>query len=209
MSETIKKPYHHSNLYQALLEAGVRLLEEKGVNGFSLREVAKRAGVSHAAPYRHFKNKSELLKALALYGFRKLTEGIQAVVEAAPEDPETQLVESAQAYVELVMVHPAIADLMFGDRSADMEFCDPEQAIAMNSFSGLANIIARGQQAGVFIEGETLELAITAWAQVHGFALLFRSSQKRERFGLETEPALKLQLRKSCEMLLTGIKRTE
>src|SRR6266702_3244482 len=74
------KPYHHGNLREALLLAAIRLIGEVGPTAFTLREVARRAGVSHNAPYRHFRDRDDLMAAVAAQGFRELT---QAMVEAA------------------------------------------------------------------------------------------------------------------------------
>src|SRR5260370_37166177 len=74
------KPYHHGNLREALLEAAIRLIAEVGPTAFTLREVARRAGVSHNAPYRHFRDRDDLMAAVAAQGFRELTE---AMVDAA------------------------------------------------------------------------------------------------------------------------------
>ena len=74
------KPYHHGHLREALLEAAVRLIAEVGPTAFTLREVARRAGVSHNAPYRHFRNREDLIAAVAAQGFRELT---RAMTDAA------------------------------------------------------------------------------------------------------------------------------
>ena len=74
------KPYHHGNLREALLEAAIRLIADVGPTGFTLREVARRAGVSHNAPYRHFRDKDDVMEAVATQGFQELTE---AMLEAA------------------------------------------------------------------------------------------------------------------------------
>ena len=73
MNMSVKRSYHHGNLRKALLDAGVALIGEVGPKGFTIREVARRAGVSHNAPYRHFRDKDELLEAIALEGFGRLT----------------------------------------------------------------------------------------------------------------------------------------
>ena len=78
-----RRPYHHGNLKHALLEASLGLIREIGPRAFTLREVARRAGVSHNAPYRHFRNKEELLAAVAAEGFDRLTESMLEAAEAA------------------------------------------------------------------------------------------------------------------------------
>src|SRR6516162_6235923 len=80
------KPYHHGNLREALLKAAIRLIAEVGPAAFTLREVARRAGVSHNAPYRHFRDKDDLLAAVAAQGFWELT---QAMLDAAARQSDT------------------------------------------------------------------------------------------------------------------------
>ena len=79
------RSYHHGNLKQALLEASLNLIREVGPGAFTLREVARRAGVSHNAPYRHFRDKEELLAALAAEGFDRLTDAMTKAAESATE----------------------------------------------------------------------------------------------------------------------------
>ena len=75
-----QRPYHHGDLRRSLIQAGSKLIEEKGLAGLSLREVARVAGVSHTAPYRHFQDKADLLAAIAQVGFEQLTDELFSVI---------------------------------------------------------------------------------------------------------------------------------
>src|ERR1700683_623749 len=99
-----KRPYHHVELKQTLLDAAVALIAEVGPQAFTLREVARRAGVSHNAPYRHFKDKEDLLAAVATGGFDRLT---RALAAAGPKaSPLDRLRLSGVAYVDFAMRYP-------------------------------------------------------------------------------------------------------
>src|SRR6516164_3531446 len=85
------KPYHHGDLRHALIQAGLEMLSEGGAAALDLRKVARRAGVSHAAPYRHFADKQALVAAINEEGFRRLAERIQLTLRGAPGDTFEQL----------------------------------------------------------------------------------------------------------------------
>ena len=106
------RPYHHGDLRRALVEAGRRLLEAEGGSDLSLRAVAREAGVSPAAPYHHFRDKSELLDALALQGWDQLGEEMQAALSEA-EPGQNRLVTLGVAYVRFCRMNPAIYRVMF------------------------------------------------------------------------------------------------
>src|SRR6266478_7680215 len=106
------KPYHHGNLREALLEAAIRLIAEVGPTAFTLREVARRAGVSHNAPYRHFRDRDDLMAAVAAQGFRELT---QAMVDAAGgwADALDRLKRAGLGYVTFALRRPEHFTVMF------------------------------------------------------------------------------------------------
>src|SRR5262245_4715846 len=106
-SRRAKKAYHHGDLRAALLQAGGNLLEKEGLDALSLREVARRAGVSHNAPYRHFPDRDRLLAALAEEGFAELG---RTLAEAGKRGPR----ERGEAYVGFALAHPQRFRLMFG-----------------------------------------------------------------------------------------------
>ena len=105
--------YHHGDLKNALIKAGVEILADEGLGGLSLRKVAKQAGVSHAAPYSHFADKQALIAAISTEGFKQLYIQIESVIEAHQADPETLLIETAWAYVQFALNAPDRFKLMF------------------------------------------------------------------------------------------------
>jgi AcrR family transcriptional regulator len=149
------KTYHHGDLRNALLDAARALLETDGIGELSLRAVARKAGVSHAAPYRHFPNHEALLVELAVEGFAELRGGLAAAA-AAPGQQSDRIAAIGAAYMRFVATRPALARLMFGPQLPNrLEF--PALAEA-------------GDSIGLEIGDAALGLAV--WAAVHGLAML-------------------------------------
>jgi AcrR family transcriptional regulator len=168
---TTQNTYHHGDLRNVLLEASEQLLEKTGVAALSLREVAKQAGVSHAAPYRHFKGKAALMSGLAQSGFGRLRSVIRMAADKVPYDPEQKLVEAGAAYVHMALRHPELMQLMFSavpGHEVDLEL---KQA-SMATIEPLVDIINTGIEAGVFRDRDAHELALAAWTSMHGLAML-------------------------------------
>ncbi len=176
-----KLGYHHGDLRRALLEASLAILAERGVAGLTLREAAQRAGVTHAAPYRHFADKQALLAALAEYGFRRLGESMDAATDAAAPDALARLLALGAAYVRLAEQEPALFRLMYGneiqDRSAHPGLREADDL----AFARLADTIAACQAAGRVRPGDPVRLAMTTWAMVHGLAVGWLDGQLARR----------------------------
>jgi AcrR family transcriptional regulator len=165
------QPYHHGDLRNALLLAAEQLLAEQGAASLSLRAVAKRAGVSHAAPYRHFRDKAALLRALAQGGFERLAGAIELAAGNASQNPEQKLVEAGVAYVRQAVERPALTRLMFGG-SVTVEDDAAYRQTSAAAFEALLKIIREGVAAGVFRARDPQELALVAWTSMHGMAML-------------------------------------
>lgn len=166
--------YHHGDLKNALLSAAEGLLSAQGAGGLSLREVARVAGVSHAAPYRHFGGREDLLQALAGRGFERLHDAIKDATRAVPHGPEQQLIAAGIAYVRLAVSNPEITRLMFGATLTPGN-APENQAKGRAAFAALQAIIESGIGAGVFRPREPRELALVAWSSMHGLAMLMNA----------------------------------
>jgi AcrR family transcriptional regulator len=158
-----KATYHHGDLRAACVRAAVELLEEGGQAALSLRAVARRAGVSAAAPYRHYADREALVSAVAAVGYRELAVRL-AAAHPAPATPE-QLAMVAVAYVQFAIERPALFRIMFGepcDRDND------ERVAATAAVSAyLHEIVARS-----FPDADAEALGTAIWALVHGLAFL-------------------------------------
>jgi AcrR family transcriptional regulator len=165
-----KRPYHRINLKQSLLDAAVGLIAEVGPQTFTLREVARRAGVSHNAPYRHFRDKDDLLAAVAAEGFDRLTEAMKAAMAKGRTAAE-RLNLAGRGYVQFALESPQHLLVMFeGPKSADPR---PEHAAAAGlAFQTLLEAIAAAQAEGALPKGDVQRFAVVAWSGVHGLAKL-------------------------------------
>jgi AcrR family transcriptional regulator len=161
-------PYHHGDLRKALIEASMRSIEAEGAAALSLRGVARSAGVSHAAPYRHFADKEALLGAVAEEGFVRLAETIARAVARARR-PTDRLVAAGVAYVEFARCQPACFAVMF--RSGRVHTGAARDASNV-AYEGLLALIEAAQSAGELPKGGTPDMARSAWAMVHGIAEL-------------------------------------
>jgi AcrR family transcriptional regulator len=172
-----KKTYHHGDLKNALIKAGVEILAKDGVSGLSLRKVASRAGVSHAAPYAHFADKQALIAAISTEGFRQLYERISNVKEQYQAELSKQLVETAWAYVQFALEDRDRFKVMFS-AVLEKEHDYPDfVAETHRSFQQVKMIIEANQSAGVLRSGPSDLVALSAWGMIHGFIMLLLEGQ--------------------------------
>ena len=162
--------YHHGDLKRALTDAALQLVQEKGPKGFTLREVARRAGVSAAAPYRHFADKAQLLAAVATQGFVQLHEALEATVAANP-DLAQQAIAMGKAYVQWAVSHPDHYQVMFGSELDKTESPEVLEA-GVRAFDDLLDTIRRCQHAGLLLTGDPHATAGPIWSLLHGISML-------------------------------------
>ncbi len=159
-----KASYHHGDLRAALIRAAMELLEQSGETALSLRAVARRAGVSPAAPYRHYTDREALVSAVAAVGYRELAERL-AAAHPSPSTPE-QLASVAIAYVQFALERPALFRIMFG------EPCDHDNDERVAATAAVSRYV-RAIVERTFPEADAEGLATAIWALVHGLAFLY------------------------------------
>ena len=167
-----KTTYHHGNLKTELLLCAEQMLVELGVEGISLRGVAKAAGVSHTAPYRHFKDKQTLLAEIGVLGFARLEQGVIDTVLNYPGEYEKQLEETGVHYTTTAIESPEVFHLMFGqwcNKSLLPESYKTAKSTAFETFRGM---IQQGIEAEHFVQMPSLDLAVMLWSLMHGLASL-------------------------------------
>ncbi len=165
--------YHHGDLRNALLSAGVELLAERGLDGLSLREAARRAGVSHAAPYRHFADKQALLAAIAEQGFAMLGALVEAAAAAPAAGAAERLRTVLAGYLAFGHAHPHHTELMFGAHAHLKP--DSLHPAARATFDGLAALVADAmREADPHDRRDPRTVALALWGQAHGFVTLAR-----------------------------------
>jgi AcrR family transcriptional regulator len=177
---TIAKPsgkYHHGDLRQALLLAAKQVIEEQGSKSLTLRGVARLAGVSPAAPYRHFIDKNQLLTEVANQGFEELCDDLAVVQERGISDPARRMQALGVAYVLFATKNPAQFRFMFG---SDVPVPDPSTSLAQakqRAFGYLLDSMKECQRIGLVREGNARYFALCSWSMVHGVASLYVDGQ--------------------------------
>ncbi|MEY4966072.1 MAG: hypothetical protein RL274_1655 [Pseudomonadota bacterium] len=178
-SGKVGRGYHHGDLRNGLLEAARTILEEESLAALTLRAVARKAGVSHAAPYRHFPNHEALLVELSVEGFEELRRAI-AEAAKAPGPESDKIAHIGAAYMRFVAQRPALARLMFGGQLPNR---DQFPALGLKADS-------IGEEIGAALHDSALGLAV--WASVHGLAMLVLENVidlGQRRSGLHVLPA--------------------
>jgi AcrR family transcriptional regulator len=161
-------------LGERLVQVTLELLAEQGLEDLSLRRIARRAGVSHGAPARHFRSHADLLAEVAARGFALLSEALRKCDAQLPSDasPQRQLAAAARAYLDCALANPALFALMFRPESLD-----PSNASfardSRDAFEALLQRVRSAQRAGWHPHTDTRLLAGSTWASLHGLATLW------------------------------------
>lgn len=167
MARPKPKAYHHGDLRAALLAAADRIVRAQGIGALSLRQVARKAGVSHAAPYHHFRTRDHLLAAVAAAGFDRLRAEVDGALRTARPNPEAQWRAGASGYLRFVLGNGELYRIMFGDPMTNRAKFPEVATAARRAFEPL---VAGARSSAPDVEPE--ELARTAWALLHGIAIL-------------------------------------
>lgn len=182
--------YHHGDLKNALIKAGIEILAEEGISGLSLRKVARKAGVSHAAPYAHFADKQTLIAAIATDGHRRIYEQIEEVLASHPDDPLRQFTGAAWAYVRFGLESPAHYKITFSG-ILENEHSHPDFVeLSRGNMQLLKNIVERCRTAGILnVDNMDAELqAISIWGLIHGLVSLMIQGQFPSNLMQRTKP---------------------
>jgi len=176
--------YHHGDLREALIQAGIDILEEKGLDALSLRETARRAGVSHAAPYHHFADKNALLAGIAHRGFQIQREEMAHRAKSAKRATDG-LQAYGMIYALFAQRHPALFRLMY----SHLRFT-PDQAGALDrANTGVYPEMIDGiRQATGCDEAEARMVGLLLWSAMHGLAMLWLEDQLQPSGAKTIEP---------------------
>jgi AcrR family transcriptional regulator len=167
------RPYHHGALEEALVEAAAQLAAERGVPALSLREAARRAGVSQAAPYHYFADKSALLAAVAEKGFRLFARSQAAALAEAPSDPTARLQALGAAYVQFALDKPHYFRVMFRPHLVEQGKYPALHEVSTRSFERLVECTRAARLAHGYDDPDPLAAATLMWSVPHGLAMLF------------------------------------
>lgn len=165
-----EQPYHHGKLREALLERAMETIEQAGVEGLSLRQLARDVNVSHGAPAKHFRDKQALIDAMALAGFESMN-GLIMDAARAGSDLRSRFVRIGKAYVDFAVAHPALLTVMYSTKH------HPDSSTELRNTGGEGIRVAQAmifeaQEAGVLAAGDPETLAMVCFVSLHGAALL-------------------------------------
>ncbi|MBL4584228.1 MAG: TetR/AcrR family transcriptional regulator [Pseudomonadales bacterium] len=183
------KNYHHGNLRSALVEQAIKLLEEKGLAGLSLRRVARAAGVSQAAPYNHFKNKRDLLSAVAAKGFERFGQRMQQEAQASVSNDSGAnhyVAGLGKGYVMFALDNPSLYHLMFNGQMAGLIDVEQQQTASAHSYNLLVDALSKHP---LKADEQPANLALDtafAWSLVQGLSsLLLKGDFSAQQYGYD------------------------
>ena len=165
-----KARYHHGELREALIRATRQLVEERGAENFTLADACRVAGVTTAAPYRHFRGKQEILEEIASRGFEELKKRAMAIFEEKGEGTLEGIISMGQAYVAFAVQETAVFRLMFGQQPS-LKKADRVHGSGDECFANMINQVARYCERNN-VRGDAQEIALILWTFVHGAASL-------------------------------------
>ena len=169
---TAKLAYHHGDLRTALIDSALEIIGEIGPQGLTIREVARRAGVSHAAPYRHFDDKDDLILAVVEKGFELLQDTMEEARKNAGEDPLEQFAASGESYFLFALEYPTYYRVMFSGDLLNSTGHESLRHTSTHFFQQMINDIKSCQEMGIVREGDPLLQAISIVSTVHGYVSL-------------------------------------
>jgi AcrR family transcriptional regulator len=194
--------YHHGNLHRALVDAATHLLDRRGIAGVTLRGAAREAGVSQAAPYRHFASKDALLAAVAGESFRALNDTLEAAAAGMAADPVRRLAVVAGAYLRFAVEHPARYRLMWSPTPSGRDH--PGLHAAAGAAGGaLLRLVQECGRDGHLGPGSEVEALFAIWALLHGVAALVVEDQLPR--GVRDAVPPEALAGRAMEILLQGI----
>jgi AcrR family transcriptional regulator len=164
----VKQAYHHKDLRNALIDEALAMLATDGPSELTLRELARRLGVTHAAPYAHFPDKRRLLEAVHDAGFSRLADQLEAAAREA-EEPVVAFRRMAFTYLQFAAENPNLYRLMFSSLELRHE---PDGEMSPDGERAFSTLVRTVERVGVPSGVDTHDLAAAVWAMVHGVAML-------------------------------------
>ena len=166
-----RKAYHHGDLRRALVDQAGKLVQKQGHPSITVRQVARRIGVSNTAAHYHFHTREALLAAVATGGFEMMTTALESAMRDAT-DARSRLTELGNAYVQHALRHGRMYQLMFSAETATRDAYPELRAASDRMFALLVDAIRAGQETGLVRGGPPIDAALVAWSATHGFASL-------------------------------------
>ncbi len=165
--------YHHGDLKEELIKKGIILLNEGGSKNFSMRKLAASCNVSHAAPYKHFKNKEEIISAIMQYVLKELTESLKEIEELYKDNPRLLSIELGKQYVKFMVENPDYLKILFlGDFETKITIDNGDIDSEYEAFNILKNNAIRAFKMNGIKEEEYARNIVAMWSMVHGITIM-------------------------------------
>lgn len=171
------RKYHHGDLKNALIQAGIDILSKEGLAGLSLRKVALRANVSHSAPYAHFSDKQALIAAISTEGFNQLHAELSAAIGESANDPEQKLFAAARAFVTFALTSKDAFKIMFSGVIEKEKDYPAFVEASQRTFRLVVDVVIDCQRSGLLPPGQPELIAVSIWGQIHGVVSLALEGQ--------------------------------
>lgn len=207
MKKSLNKAKKKVSTRDKILEAALLLLNKKGAHELSLREIARKARISPMAPYKHFKDKKDLIAVLCQEGFVQLTNNFKNV-ERKYLDPAERFRMMTGAYADFVLKNPPLANLMFGGfiDAKEIEQYPDVKCAGDACYDHLLQMIEYGQYHGFLMKGEPDSIAAIIWSAIHGFSMLWIGKNFEHNSGDQTEQIKEQILDLMVQVLVNGLK---
>ena len=192
------RAYHHGDLRSALVRSALELLHTEGPDALTLRGAARAAGVSQAAPYRHFADRRALVAAVAEEGFQMLQQAMLDGMHGS--DGRPALKSTAVSYVAFGLRHPALYRIMFGAEVSGTSDTPEHREIGRGVLTFVSQGIGQLQSAGLVRAGDPMLIAVTTWASLHGLVMLSLDGQ-----GKGVAPSIDALVEEMTSMLMFGM----
>ncbi|TGL61951.1 TetR/AcrR family transcriptional regulator [Leptospira ognonensis] len=167
-----KKGYHHGNLREAILNESLIWIKKKGVESLSLREIAKKIGVTHSAPNKHFSKKESLLASLIELGFIQFKSALIDGKKEIEVHPREAFIAMGISYLRFANENPELYRLMFSNSVHDLSEYPACELAGMESFNVLLSAVVTLQANGILKKGDPKEMAYMIWSFTHGYVML-------------------------------------
>ncbi len=167
-----KKGYHHGNLREAIIHESILWIRKKGVESLSLREIAKKIGVTHSAPNKHFAKKETLLASLIEMGFLQFKQALIESKKDIVKHPKEAFIGMGVAYINFAKENPEIYRLMFSNQIENVSEYPACERVGFEAFEVLLSTVITLQEKGIIKTGDPKEISYLIWSFTHGFVML-------------------------------------
>ncbi|TGK01006.1 TetR/AcrR family transcriptional regulator [Leptospira semungkisensis] len=172
-----KQQYHHGDLKRACIRAALKIIREKGEQSLSLREVAKKLGVSHGAPYKHFASKEELIEEIVNEGFRLFLEYLIRWRSVENPKMEVSCRVMGHAYLDFSLDHPDFYAMMFAYKHPSIQNNMQNEEQSRETFKELVTMVQLMQEKEIFASEDPIKVSVFIWTSLHGFCSLLQNDK--------------------------------